>query len=156
MDHSCKRGEGAEPDMPGWLAFPIAMLRRDFDSFCDGELGKIGLKRGHLHFILYVGRHPGCTQKEIASLLDLDTGHSARYVAWLVGEGFLERVRSERDGRSQALYLTERGAGAFARSREILDEWDASAMEPLSVEERLQLKSLLRRVLAGRLGGRPG
>lgn len=139
--------------MPGWLAFPVSMLRRDFDSYCDEELKKVGLKRGHLYFILFVGRYPGCTQKDFTSLLGVDAGHSARYVAQLVKEGFIEQRRNESDGRSRTLYLTQRGVEAFERSRQILDEWDALAMAGLSEDERAQLKSLMRRVLAERMKG---
>lgn len=142
--------------IPGWLAFPISMLRRDFDSYCDEELKKIGLKRGYLHFILFVGRYPGCTQKDFTSLFGVDAGHSTRYVAQLVKEGFIEQRRNENDGRSRTLYLTERGTEAFARSRQILDEWDALATTGLSEEEQTRLKSLLNRVLAERMRGRIG
>lgn len=147
-------GDLAARPLPGWLAFPVSMLRRDFDSYCDGELEKIGLKRGYLHFILFIGRSPGCTQRDITSALGMDAGHATRYIAWLVGEGFVERRRNERDGRSQTLRLTERGARAFARSRQILDEWDEAAMSALTEEERTCLKSLMQRVLAGRMRDR--
>lgn len=139
--------------MPGWLAFSVSMLRRDFDSYCDEELKKVGLKRGHLHFILFVGRYPGCTQKDFTSLLGVDAGHSARYVAQLVKDGFIEQRRNENDGRSRTLYLTERGSEAFERSGQILDEWNALAIAGLSEEERVQLRSLMHRVLAERMKG---
>lgn len=146
-------GDGAGRT-PAWIAFPISMLRRDFDAYCDDELKKIGLKRGHLHFVLFIGQHPGCTQKDLTSLLAIDAGHSARYIAQLSKEGFIEQRRNDSDGRSRMLYLTERGSDAFRRSREILDEWDAFATADLSPSEREEAKRLLRRMLATRAKAR--
>ena len=51
------------------IAYYITLLRRDFAGYCSRELGKLGLSQGLLFFILYVGRHPGCTPGQLAAAL---------------------------------------------------------------------------------------
>ena len=60
------------------FAHAVARLHRDFVDFCGASLQRLGLTRGLLYFLLYVGRHPGCSPSQLAAALQADTGHTAR------------------------------------------------------------------------------
>lgn len=61
------------------LAFDINLLRGDFIQFCAQRLKELGLSQGLLYFLLYVGRHPGCSAGELASVIGADSGHTTRF-----------------------------------------------------------------------------
>ena len=112
------------------LAFYINLLRGDFTQFCAQRLKELGLSQGLLYFLLYVGRHPGCSAGELASVIGADSGHTTRSVEKLVQQGFMTRTRSQQDKRAVVLELTEQGREAFP-------------------QEVAQLKGLLQKAMAG-------
>ena len=137
---------------PSSLAYFVNVLRKEFVEYCNKRLQALGLMEGQLYFILYVGKHPGCTQKELAQALRMDTGHTTRTLVKLKQNGFLEKEMHQKDKRSHIIRLTEKGKSAFRVSHELLTEWDAEVLQPLNSEERRQLMSLMRRFARGKEG----
>ena len=127
------------------LAFYINLLRGDFTQFCAQRLKELGLSQGLLYFLLYVGRHPGCSAGELASVIGADSGHTTRSVEKLVQQGFMTRTRSQQDKRAVVLELTEQGRDAFVQA----GRWEAQRTEGMSPEEVAQLKALLQKAMAG-------
>ncbi len=122
------------------LAFCSTVLYRRFTAYTTQRLQALGLHFGSLFPLIYVGKHPGCTQAQLTAQLGLDWGHSQRTVARLVEEGFLLR---EKAGRAYRLELSARGRQAFAVSHQVFFDWDEAALAGLSPEEQEQLLSLL-------------
>ncbi len=125
------------------MAFLMAALYRDFLAYSTGELKKLGLSYGQLPFVLYVGKHPGCTPAELTSKMRMDWGYSQRSITKLVEGGFLAKERSEAEDRNYHLSLTQAGESAFAACHEIADSWDAGKLDLLEPEEQQQLFTLL-------------
>ena len=122
------------------LAYFSTVFYRRFTSYTTQRLQALGLHFGSLFPVLYVGKHPGCTQAELTANLGLDWGHSQRIVARLVEDGFLTRKKS---GRAYRLELSERGRKAFTVSHQVFFDWDQEILAPLTWEERTTLLSLL-------------
>ena len=133
--------------MLGTFSYACSVLYRRFSHYTSQRLAGLGLSFGTLFLILYVGKHPGCTQSELTGALHLDWGHSQRTVLKLVAGGFLLR---EKDGRNYRLTLSERGQQAFRVSHQVFWDWDAQALAALTPDERAQLLTLLHKAL-----GRP-
>ena len=131
------------------LAFYINLLRGDFIQFCAQRLKELGLSQGLLYFLLYVGRHPGCSAGELASVIGVDSGHTTRSVEKLVQQGFMTRTRSQQDKRGVVLELTEQGRDAFVQAGRWFYQWEAQRTEGMSPEEVTQLKALLQKAMAG-------
>lgn len=131
------------------LAFYINILRGDFTQFCGQRLKELGLSQGLLYFLLYVGRHPGCSAGELASVIGADSGHTTRSVEKLVQQGFMTRTRSQQDKRAVVLELTEQGREAFVQAGQWFRQWEVQRTQGLSGEELTQLKALLQKTLAG-------
>lgn len=132
----------------GQLAFLVSALRRDFCDYCNAELKRIGLSQGMLYFVLYVGKHPGCTQKSIVEALHMDVGHTTRSVGKLVAAGLMEQRKNPEDGRSNVLTLTEAGEHAFQVGHELVASWNGTALQGLAADEVKTLERLLERVVA--------
>ena len=59
------------------LAYYISELRRDFVKECSRKLQEDDLTPGLLYPVLYIGRHPGCSPKELTEALHMDWGRQS-------------------------------------------------------------------------------
>lgn len=115
------------------FAYYATVFYRRFAAYTGARLQELGLNFGALFLILYVGKHPGCSQAELTAALGLDWGYSQRSVARLVEDGVLTR---EKAGRAYCLNLSEKGRKAFDISHQVFFDWDAQNLQTLSSEER--------------------
>lgn len=129
------------------FSYACTVLYRRFSHYTSQRLHQWGLSFGTLFLVIYVGKHPGCTQSELTAALHLDWGHSQRTVLKLVESGFLVR---RKEGRVYRLTLSDKGQQAFAASHQVFFDWDEQVLHALDPEERRQLAALLQKVLADR------
>ncbi len=122
------------------LACYATAFHRSFVNYTTAKLQTLGLNFGSLFLVIYVGKHPGCTQTQLTSDLNLDWGYSQRSVTKLVEEGFLTR---EKSGRCYHLNLSDKGQQAFEVSHQVFFDWDEQVLSALSLQEREQLFTLL-------------
>lgn len=122
------------------LAYYATAFHRSFVNYTTAKLQTLGLNFGSLFLLIYVGKHPGCTQTQLTSDLNLDWGYSQRSVTKLVEEGFLTR---EKSGRCYHLNLSDKGQQAFEVSHQVFFDWDEQVLSALSLQEREQLFTLL-------------
>lgn len=122
------------------LAYYATVFHRSFTAYTTQRLQQLGLNFGSLFPVIYVGKHPGCTQAELTAALGLDWGYSQRTVTKLVEEGFLTR---EKSGRAYHLDLSPKGQQAFRVSHQVFFDWDQQALTALDENEREQLFALL-------------
>lgn len=132
------------------LAYAIALLRRDFKTYCQQELSKLGVSLGQLYFLLYIGKYQPCSSKALAEALLVDAGQTTRSVDKLVGSGLVDRVRSPKDKRSVALTLTAQGERAYERSHQLFEEWDHLALSYLEPAEAEAFMQMMTRIAQGR------
>ena len=122
------------------LAYYATAFHRSFVNYTTAKLQTLGLNFGSLFLVIYVGKHPGCTQTQLTSDLNLAWGYSQRSVTKLVEEGFLTR---EKSGRCYHLNLSDKGQQAFEVSHQVFFDWDEQVLSALSLQEREQLFTLL-------------
>lgn len=122
------------------LAYYATAFHRSFVNYTTAKLQTLGLNFGSLFLVIHVGKHPGCTQTQLTSDLNLDWGYSQRSVTKLVEEGFLTR---EKSGRCYHLNLSDKGQQAFEVSHQVFFDWDEQVLSALSLQEREQLFTLL-------------
>lgn len=51
---------------------------KQFAAYTTQQLQEFGLSFGMMYFVIYVGKHPGCTPAEMTKNLHLDWGHCQR------------------------------------------------------------------------------
>ena len=129
------------------LAYYITLLRKDFTNYCNQQLAEMGLSQGLLFFILYVGKHPSCSPKDLAQALHMDAGHTVRSLSKLEQGGFLVQEINPGDRRARILTLTKEGEKAFLLSHEMFTQWDNKATASLTTEERQLLTALLEKLV---------
>jgi DNA-binding MarR family transcriptional regulator/GNAT superfamily N-acetyltransferase len=94
---------------------------RQFNRFFTREIGV--LREGFLHTpysltearVLYeIAHQDNLTATALCRTLGLDPGYLSRVLARFEGQGIVDKVRSEEDGRQRLLCLTAEGRKAFA------------------------------------------
>lgn len=125
------------------LSYRCTVLYRSFSAYTSRRLAQLGLNYGVLFLLIYVGKHPGCTQAQLTQALGLDWGYGQRSILKLVEDGFLLR---EKQGRAYHLDLSEKGQQAFAVSHQVFFDWDQQMLAGLNSEEKEQLFSLLNKL----------
>lgn len=120
----------------------VTELHKEFAAYTTQRLQELRLSFGLMYFVIYVGKHPGCSPAELTKALRMDWGHSQRSLNKLVEEGFLTR---EKTGRSARLDLTPAGEQAFAVGHQVFFDWDAQKLDGLTAAERKQLLQLLQK-----------
>ena len=128
------------------LSYYSTIFYRNFATLTGEQLQAVGLNFGLLFFVIYVGKHPGCSPSELTKALHLDWGYSQRSLNKLAEDGFLSR---EKHGRSYALTLTDRGQQAFVISHQVFFTWDDTRLANLNDTEKGQLLALLQKAAEG-------
>ncbi len=93
----------------------------------------MGLNFGHLFFVVYIGKKPGCSPSDMMRSQNLDWGHCQRSIDRLVADGFIMR---EKAGRSYRLNLTEKGQEAFEIAHQVFFDWDEQNLTALDDEKK--------------------
>ena len=131
-----------EKMMQDTFSWRIATLSREFMHFAGSKVKEeTGLGWGSVPFILFAGKHPGCTQAEMTKALHLDWGHSQRMTKKLEEAGFFE-ITAE-NAKKHSIRLTESGEKAFRTCHSVFPDFDLEVLSPLTEEERATLFSLL-------------
>lgn len=129
------------------FAFSITVLQKQFRNYCQTELQKLGVSHGQLFFLLYIGKHPQCSPKEVSTQLHLDTGHTTRALSKLEQAQFIIQDINPLDKRARLLSLTPQGEEIFQLSHEFFNQWDQETLQCLSVEETETLLTLLNKIM---------
>lgn len=124
------------------VSFHIMSLYRDFLSYTTGILKAHGVSFGQMPLILYIGKHPGCSQAQLTKELHLDWGHSQRSITKLAGCGLIQKEYSEAQS-CHSLVLTETGQTVFEACHQVFSSWDRQKTAALTEEEAETLLSLL-------------
>lgn len=129
------------------LAYYISELRRDFVKECSRKLQEDDLTPGLLYPVLYIGRHPGCSPKELTEALHMDWGLSQRTLDRLVASHLISREKNPLDRRRFSLNLTKEGALIFQKSHDIIVSWNEEKLALLTPQEQTRLESALKKML---------
>lgn len=132
------------------FAYLVTGLRKDFAEFCNEKLQEMGLTQGLLFFILYAGKHPQCSPKELTEALGMDAGYCARSLAKLEEKGFLVQARNPADRRARMVTLTEAGEKVFRASYDLFAQWDAQILKDLTPSQKAELMGTLKKIAAER------
>ena len=91
----------------------------------------------------------------LAAGLGVDGSVASRQVAALERAGYVQRRPDPLDGRASLIGLSEAGAAALARTREVRADWATAALADWTDEEADTLCRLLERLTADLAVGRP-
>jgi DNA-binding MarR family transcriptional regulator/GNAT superfamily N-acetyltransferase len=129
---------------------------RSFNRFVTQRVGAVNdrfLGRrplGEARVMFEIGAD-GATPRDVRARLGLDSGYLSRMIRTLERDGLVERQPNPADHRSERLRLTPAGRSELRELDRLSDELAASALAPLSDEQRkrlLQAQAEVRSLLA--------
>ena len=88
----------------------------------NAKIKSLGVSGTEKRILFCVLRNPGCTQVQIASLLDLEPQNIIRVLDKLEQQQWLEKQASPQDRRVKLLYITADGKKIIAQIKKITDE----------------------------------
>ena len=128
------------------IAKYISQLYRKGISYINKEISKYGIGSGQFMFLLELYKKDGKNQEEIAEDLKMDKGTTARALKKLEEQGFLTRLKDEKDKRSNKIYLSDKAKNIREDIFNILDDWNKQITRSLAKEEVKMLEDLLEKV----------
>lgn len=125
----------------------ISQIYRKGRIFFTKELAEYGLGSGQMMFLFQLYRKDGVTQDELAHILYIDKGTTARALNTLEKQNFIQRVTSEIDKRAKLIYLTDKAKKLQREIETVLESWEGNLTKSLDIDEEKQLKYLLSKVI---------
>ena len=129
------------------IIFLIADVHRQIAT-AFGNADDLDITRTQAKVLLSVWRNEGPTQKQVATRLDMQSISVSRIVDDLEAKGLIKRECDPNDRRKNRLYITEETKPLIASIRDQLNTITNTLLEPLSLEEKQSLKSLLDKIIA--------
>ena len=124
------------------------LVTRQVGALNDRYLGRRPL--GESRVLFEIGS-AGATPRDVRARLGLDSGYLSRMIGSLQRDGLVEERPNPADGRTKRLCLTAAGRREMRELDRISDELAASALAPLTDEQRARLlraQAEVRRLLA--------
>ncbi len=132
--------------VPGFAYF-VSVLRKDFVTECSRKLAQDHITLSLLYPILYIGKHPSCSPKELTQTLNMDWGFTQRSLDKLASEHLISRQRDEKNRRCYHLELTDEGCRLYHKSHDLICAWNEQKLSVLTPDEQAQLTTLLEKIV---------
>lgn len=118
-----------------------AVYRHFTETFVD-----LGLTQKQVSLLWLVGDEPGVAQIALGQRLRMDRATTMTIVNRLEQRGYVQRRRSNSDGRKQALYLTAEGEAALTEAKSCIASHEAWLQARFTSDEVKKLVELLSRI----------
>jgi DNA-binding MarR family transcriptional regulator len=137
------------PSMRDRVPFLLFRASQISLAVANQMLAPMGLNARHVGILTMVSELAPMTQKSLGEALGIDRTTVVTLLDELAGMGYVVRQRHPRDRRAFLVHPTAAGRDAKIAAVRILDEQQRRFLAPLTVAERRQLASLLKRIQAG-------
>lgn len=127
------------PNLERSLGFLLADISRLARKEFDRRVRDLGLTRAQWLFLYYLARRPGCTQSELAELLQMEKITVSRQADRLEKAGWILRSDHAADGRAYHLEMTPRAGRITARLEERADRLRGDYLQGLPPTRRSAL-----------------
>jgi DNA-binding MarR family transcriptional regulator len=127
------------PNLEQHLGFLLADISRLTRKEFDRRVRDLGLTRAQWLFLYYLARQPGCTQSELADLLQMEKITVSRQAERLEKAGWIQRGDDAGDARAYRLELTARAGRIIARLDQRADRLRSDYLQGISPVRRAAL-----------------
>lgn len=107
---------------------------------------EVGIPDSYRMIIMFLSRHPGANQKELAEFSNKTTAAVNQTVKEMQANGYLQMETDESDRRFTRLYLTEKGMEKSGLLRKRLHKSDEVITELIGREKEDEIVALLNEV----------
>lgn len=107
-------------------------------------LAKEGVTLAQMDILCGLNRHPGQTQQELAQSAHVTKGNMTQILSKMEQQELVER---QVEKHSKTVYLTEKAKKLYVSLAPFLEEYHRDFFSVLTVEEKMMLATLLRKLL---------
>jgi DNA-binding MarR family transcriptional regulator len=144
MTHRRRHSGVRQTAVPAWMR--LARIFQKVDTASAQMFRTHQLSTAQFDALAQIGAAGGITQQELADALLVTKGNISQLIARLEQQGIVTRRQA---GRTNCLFLTERGQALFDAVVPQQEALIAELFSPLSPEEQRQLLVLLRKLDQG-------
>ena len=127
----------------GFLLNDVSRLMR---NRFDRQARDLGLTRAQWRVMMFLRRHEGARQNELAALLEVENVTLSRHIDRLEESDWVERRPDPSDRRAWRLYLDEKSRPILDKLAIVLMETRETALSGFNAEERENLIETLQRI----------
>jgi DNA-binding MarR family transcriptional regulator len=138
----------ADPPVSEFVGQLLFRLWRASHTRAAAALETVGLTTALFALMNVIGTREGAIQQELGALLGVDPSTMVSLIDQLEADGLAKRRPSATDRRAREVVITPHGRRLLKRARRMLSESEDEVLRGLTVEERRELITLLRRALA--------
>ena len=112
------------------IGLPGYVLRRAAAAALAGlneRLAPLALRHSDAAFLILIDTSPGITQSTAGRILDIQRANMVPFLARQERRGWVKRRKV--DGRAQSLMLTSEGRSVLAKTRAIIDDYEAALIK---------------------------
>ncbi len=135
------------PRLEDQLCFPLYACAKEVVRQYREPLEALNLTYTQYLVMMVLWEHGGMTEGELGRLIHLNSGTLAPLLKRLDKAGYINRVRPDNNERKLFLSLTEEGDKLREKAKLVPQQMQGCI--PLSEEELLLLRDMLKRALAG-------
>jgi DNA-binding MarR family transcriptional regulator len=110
-------------------------------------LASVGLTPALFGLLNVIGAREGAIQQELGAAMGIDRTTMVALIDQLESAGLAKRRPSEKDRRAREVVITPKGRRLLVRARRMIAQTEDDVLAGLTVEQRRDLLSLLRRAL---------
>ena len=111
------------------------------------KVEKTGVYRSQHRLLMILGKHPDCSQTELAERLEISPAAVTVSLKKLEKSGFISRQCQKNDNRVNQVVITEKGWTIIDQSVQYFKEMDKAFLKDFSLEELKQLEAFLARMI---------
>lgn len=102
---------------------------------------------GQLPLLEYINLHPGCSQNDIAEVLNFTRAAISKGISRVISQGLVIREVNKKDARGYCLFLTEKGKELIFTLRGCFDEVDEMTYQGIDEQQMELLDGLLSKMI---------
>jgi DNA-binding MarR family transcriptional regulator len=129
-----------DPVLLTWYRF--IRVQHKITNLLNEAMHELDLSRSQFQLLMEVAFEEGINQQTCAQRMNVTKGNIAQHIAHLENDGLVQR---QKEGRTNHLYLTEKGKELAAGIMPIHDKRVRELLSVLSPEELNQFRSILRK-----------
>lgn len=130
------------------LGFLLGRAHLAHREVAEAGLGSLGIRARESGALALLAGEGPLSQQRLGQRMGVDRTTMVSLVDELEQKGLVARQRDPADRRAYALHLTPKGRRLLARADRAVKRAEDEFLTVLSAEERRQLKTLLRRLIA--------
>ena len=125
------------------LMMAVGRLHRIWEEYIRSVAREIGIPEAYTRIVMFIDRHPGANQKQIAEITGVTAAAVNQTVKELCAEGYVRKETDERDKRHSRLFVTDKGEAVASAVLKAFDRADRVLTEALSEQyEAAMIESL--------------